>query len=164
MIDYLTLHIRHKLKTVGLGLSCLTPLSTIFQLYRGGQFYGWEKPEYPEKTTDLPQITDKLCHIVLFRVHLAWAGFKTHNVSDDSRAAKRILGPQGKRKLAPPPPPILQIMILKLSPPQCVISKQSVQQKWIDELWFRKQLISACLFVWSLNNNELVHLLIDVFL
>jgi hypothetical protein len=38
-----------------------------------------------------------------------------------------------------PPPPILQIMILKLSPPWCVISKESVQQKWIDELWFRKQ-------------------------
>jgi hypothetical protein len=27
-----------------------TPLSTIFQLYRGVQFYCWRKQEYPEKT------------------------------------------------------------------------------------------------------------------
>jgi predicted membrane channel-forming protein YqfA (hemolysin III family) len=26
----------------------------------GGQFYWWRKPEHPEKTTDLPQVTDKL--------------------------------------------------------------------------------------------------------
>ena len=33
-------------------------------LYHGGQIYWWRKSEYPEKPTDLPQVTDTLHRII----------------------------------------------------------------------------------------------------
>jgi hypothetical protein len=95
------------------GLWCLTPRSTIFQLYGGGQFNWWRKPDYPEKTTDLS------------RVHLAWAGFELTTlvvIGTDSIGSYKIQLPYDHDHDGPPLknwPEVLTIWQVVVVPMTC---------------------------------------------
>ena len=55
-------------------------LSTIFQLYRGGQFYWWRKPEDPEKTTVLLSIRSAEVDCLIFNFSLSVAEHSQQSV------------------------------------------------------------------------------------
>ena len=65
----------HKFRSVAWDrVWCLMPLSTIFQLYRGGLFYWLRRAEYTEKTVDklLTSFTTYCC----IEYILPWTGFE----------------------------------------------------------------------------------------
>jgi hypothetical protein len=71
-------------------LWCLTPLSTTFQLYRGGQnLIGGENLSTRENTTDLSEVTDKLYHIMLYRT-FRLSGIRTHNLKGEASCMRGL--------------------------------------------------------------------------
>ena len=45
-----------------------------------GEFYWWRAPEYPDKTSDLSQVTDKPYHIKLYLEDFVMSGTLTYNL------------------------------------------------------------------------------------
>jgi hypothetical protein len=81
--------------TVGLNFQTYKNMKVYFQQY-SSQFDWWRKPEDPEKTTDLSQVTDKPYYIMLYtspssRFELTISG-RTETNCPERREARTSLG------------------------------------------------------------------------
>jgi len=59
-----------------LGLWCLMPLISNISVISWRSVLLVQETEVPGETTDLSQVTNKLYHIMLYRVHFVLAGFE----------------------------------------------------------------------------------------
>jgi hypothetical protein len=69
-------------REIGLELCCLMPLSTIFHLYRGGQFFLWRKPPTCHKSLTTPNVVSSTPQLI-------WV--QTYNVRSDRHRLHRYL-------------------------------------------------------------------------
>jgi len=67
-----------------LGLWCFNAIFKNISVISWRSVYWWRKLEYPEKPTDLSQVSDTLDHVVLYRVHLAVSGTRNKLIAQVS--------------------------------------------------------------------------------